>query len=118
MPDDGPAPPPDFIDPSLGPAALGIGSAELLADLKAVGFHFEAMVVRDLRVYSQPLGGVVESWRDANGREVDAVVTLPGGRWVAFEVQLNPQTTDVAAASLLKFASSVDTARASRLRSL
>ena len=43
--------------------------------------------------------------------EVDAVVTLPGGRWAAFEVKLNPQAVDVAAASLLKFASSVDTAR-------
>ena len=100
-----------FVDPSLGPAALGIGSAELMADLEAAGFHFEAMVMRDLRVYSQPLGGVVESWRDANGREVDAVVTLPGGRWAAFEVKLNPRATDVAAASLLKFASSVDTIR-------
>lgn len=100
-----------FVDPSLGTAALGIGSAELLADLEAAGFHFEAMVIRDLRVYSQPLGGVVESWRDANGRDVDAVVTLHGGRWAAFEVKLNPQAADVAAASLLKFASSVDTAR-------
>lgn len=100
-----------FIDPSLGPAALGIGSAELLADLNGAGFHFEAMVIRDLRVYSQPLGGVVESWRDANGRELDAVVTLPGGRWAAFEVKLNPTAADDAAASLLKFASSVDIAR-------
>lgn len=37
-----------FVDPSLGPAALGIGSAELLADLEAAVFHFEAMVIRDL----------------------------------------------------------------------
>ena len=100
-----------FVDPSLGPAALGIGSSQLLADLNGAGFHFEAMAMRDLRVYSQPLGGVIESWRDANGREVDAVVTLPGGRWAAFEVKLNPLDADVAAASLLRFASSVDTAR-------
>ena len=32
-----------FVDPSLGTAALGVGSGELLADLKATGFHFEAM---------------------------------------------------------------------------
>ena len=82
-----------------------------MADLKGAGFHFEAMAIRDLRGYSQPLGGVVESWRDANGREVDAVVTLPGGRWAAFEVKLNPVAADIAAASLLRFASSVDTAR-------
>ena len=28
-----------FVDPSLGTAALGVGSGELLADLKATGFH-------------------------------------------------------------------------------
>ncbi len=100
-----------FVDPSLGPAALGIGSAELLVDLEAAGFHFEALAMRDLRVYAQPLGGVVESWRDANGLEVDAVVTLPGGRWAAFEVKLNPRAADGAAAALLRFASKVDTAR-------
>jgi predicted AAA+ superfamily ATPase len=100
-----------FIDPSLGPAALGIGSTELLADLNAAGFHFEAMAVRDLRVYAQSLGGVVESWRDANGREVDAIVTLPDGRWAAFEVKLSPRAADAAAASLLRFSAGVDATR-------
>lgn len=103
-----------FIDPSIGPAALGIGSTELLADLAAFGFHFEALAVRDLRVYAQPLYGTVDSWRDANGREVDAVVTLPGGRWAAFEVKLNPTAVDEAAVSLLRFATSVDTTKHGR----
>ncbi|MGL5827939.1 MAG: ATP-binding protein, partial [Angustibacter sp.] len=66
-----------FVDPSIGLAALGLGSEELLADLSGAGFHFEALAVRDLRIYAQPLGGVVDTWRDANGREVDAVITLP-----------------------------------------
>jgi hypothetical protein len=66
-----------FVDPSLGTAALGIGIAELLADLQGAGSHFEAMAIRDLRVYAQPLGGVVESWRNANGNEVDAVKLNP-----------------------------------------
>jgi uncharacterized protein len=100
-----------FIDPSIGPAALGVGTTELLADLSAAEFHFEALAVRDLRVHAQPLGGVIDSWRDANGREVDAVVTLPGGRWAAFEVKLNPAAVDEAAASLLRFVAGVDTAK-------
>ena len=100
-----------FIDPSIGPAALGIGTTEMLADLAATGFHFEALAIRDLRVYAQPLGGTVDSWRDANGREVDALVTLPGGRWGAFEVKLNPGAVDEAAASLLRFAAGVDTTK-------
>lgn len=100
-----------FVDPSLGPATLGIGSAELMADPNALGFHFEALVIRDLRVYAQPLRGVVDSWRDSNGLEVDAIVSIRGGRWGAFEVKLNPDSVDAAAASLLRFASTIDTTR-------
>lgn len=100
-----------FVDPSLGPAALGIGAADLLTDFEAAGFHFEALVIRDLRIYAQRLNGVVDSWRDANGREVDAVVSLRDGRWAAFEVKLNPAAVDEAAAALQKFAVSVDTSR-------
>ncbi len=97
-----------FVDPSLGPSALGIGSAELLADPQALGYHFEALVVRDLRVYAQALGGRVESWRDANGKEVDAIITVESGVWGAFEIKLNPAAVDQAAAGLKDFAANVD----------
>lgn len=97
-----------FVDPSLGPAALNIGSAELLADTNALGFHFEALVIRDLRIYAQLLRGVVDSWRDSNGNEVDAVVSLRNGKWGAFEIKLNPDDADDAAAGLLRFAANVD----------
>jgi len=63
-------------DPSLGVAALGVGPQQLLSDLNAAGFHFEAMVVRDLRVYTQPLHGNLSHWRDNNGHEVDVIITL------------------------------------------
>ncbi|MCL1801714.1 MAG: DUF4143 domain-containing protein [Promicromonosporaceae bacterium] len=100
-----------FVDPSLGPAALGVGSKELIADPLALGFHFEALVLRDLRAYSQPLRGRIDSWRSANGAEVDAIVGLPEGGWGAFEVKLNPKDVDQAAAALLAFAASVDTVK-------
>ncbi len=100
-----------FVDPSIGTVALNVGTADLIADPQATGFHFEALAVRDLRIYAQPLGGVVDSWRDSNGNEVDAIVTLPGGKWGAFEVKLNPRDLDSAAASLRRFASSVDTSK-------
>ena len=100
-----------FVDPSLACAALDVGSAELLADLGSAELHFEALVVRDLRVYAQPLRGTIESWRDANGREIDAVVHLPGGRWGAFEIKLAPSAVDGAAEQLIRFASSVDHAK-------
>lgn len=98
-----------FVDPSLGTAALNIGTAELRADPQATGFHFEALVIRDLRIYAQLLRGEVDSWRDSNGNEVDAIVSLRGGKWGAFEIKLNPGDVDKAAAALLRFAANVDT---------
>ncbi|MGC0274934.1 ATP-binding protein [Pseudactinotalea sp. Z1739] len=100
-----------FVDPSVGLAALGIGSAELLADLRATGFHFESLVMRDLRIYTQPLAGTIGAWRDSDGNEVDAVVSLPGDRWAAFEVKMSPTAVDEAAASLLHFASKIDVSK-------
>ncbi|MBK8460134.1 MAG: DUF4143 domain-containing protein [Micropruina sp.] len=100
-----------FVDPSLGPAALGVGSAELSHDLHALGLHFEGLVVRDLRVYAQLLDGRVDSWRDSNGNRVDAIVTIGPSLWGAFEIKLNPDAVDAAAAALLRFARSVDTER-------
>lgn len=101
-----------FVDPSLGLAALRVGTRELLADLGAAGFHFESLVLRDLRVYAQALGGWLSSWRDTkSGREVDAVLELPGGRWAAFEFKLGEAAADSAAESLLSFATRVDADR-------
>lgn len=100
-----------FVDPSIGAAALHVGTAELRKDPNATGFHFEALAVRDLRIYSQLLAGTVESWRDSNGNEVDAVVTVPGGKWGAFEIKLNPRDVDAAATALRRFASNVDTSK-------
>lgn len=101
-----------FVDPSIGTAALGVGSGELLADLEATGFHFESLALRDLRVYAQSLGGAFSSWRDTkSGAEVDAILELPSGRWAAFEFKLGEGAADEAAASLLRFASKVDVDR-------
>ncbi|MGL5862707.1 MAG: DUF4143 domain-containing protein [Phycicoccus sp.] len=101
-----------LTDPSLGVAALGVGPEQLLHDLNATGFHFEALAVRDLRTYAQPLGGQLARWRDNNQHEVDIVITLDDGRWAAVEVKMNPSAVDTAAGSLLRFKDKVDTSRA------
>lgn len=101
-----------FVDPSLAAAALGAGPEQLLADLNWTGFLFESLVVRDLRIYSQPIDGEVLHFRDSKGMEVDVVVQLPDGRWGAFEVKLGTGKVDEAAASLLRFADRVDTSKA------
>ncbi len=100
-----------MTDPSIGVAALGVGPEQLLRDLNATGFHFEALVVRDLRIYAQPLGGQLSHWRDNNQHEVDVVITLDDGRWGAIEVKMNPDAVDSAATSLLRFKEKIDTSK-------
>lgn len=100
-----------FVDPSIGLDALGVGSAEPTADLNALGQHYEALVVRDLRIYAEASRARVESWRDSNGNEVDAIVDAGPGRWGAFEVKLNPNVVDEAAVALRRFAAGIDTSR-------
>ncbi|MCT2149996.1 DUF4143 domain-containing protein [Dermabacter vaginalis] len=98
-----------FVDPSLGTAALGVGSDDLRRDLSAAGLHFESLVMRDLRVYGQPLGATLSSWRDSQtGLEVDAVLELPDGRWAGIEVKLGEAAADAAADSLLRMAAKID----------
>ena len=100
-----------FVDPSIGPAALGIGTSELMNDLNALGLHYEALVTRDLRIYAQPFDARVDCWRDSEGHEVDAVVSVGPNKWGAFEIKLSPDAVDEAAAALLRFKANVDTSR-------
>lgn len=101
-----------FVDPSLGTAALGVGVDDLMKDLEAAGLYFESLVVRDLRVYCQALGGRLSSWRDSQtGAEVDVVLELPNGRWAGFEIKLGESAVDAAAESLLRLAGKIDVAR-------
>lgn len=98
-----------FVDPSLAAAALRASSRALARDPAALGQLFESLVVRDLRIYSQPLDGAVFHYRDSYGLEVDAIVETFDGRWAAIEVKLGPGAVDGAASNLLKFRSTVDT---------
>jgi uncharacterized protein len=99
-----------FVDPSLAVAALRATPDRLLGDLRWLGFLFESLVVRDLRVYAQASGALVSQYRDDGGLEVDAIVEAGDGRWMAFEVKLGQGQVDEAAASLTRFAERVDTA--------
>ena len=100
-----------FADPSLAVAALGAGPEHLLHDLQWMGFLFESMVVRDLRVYAQDNGAGVYHYRDNTELEVDAIVDGGPNRWAAFEIKLGAGRIEEAAQALLKFADRVDTER-------
>jgi predicted AAA+ superfamily ATPase len=97
-----------FVDPSLAVAALRIEPSQLLNDLRLLGFLFESLVVRDLRVYTQALDAQVLQYRDNTGLEVDAIIEMPSGGWAAFEIKLGVNQVDPAAASLLALAGRVD----------
>lgn len=104
------APRTHLIDPSLAAAAMGAGTDALLRDPNTLGFLFESLVVRDFRIYADPLDGEVLHHRDSNGVEVDVIVET-STTWAAFEVKLAAGQVDDAARRLVKFAATVDTRR-------
>ncbi|MCF0191654.1 MAG: ATP-binding protein [Marinilabiliaceae bacterium] len=77
-----------FVDPSVGIAAMGLSPKDLINDMNTFGFFFENLVVRDLRVYAELMGGKVEHYRDKNNLECDIVVRLPNGKYGLIEVKL------------------------------
>lgn len=105
------APKRHFVDPSLAAAALGASPNRLLKDPSTLGFLFESLVIRDLRVYAQAANAEVRHFRDSSGTEVDAIITLPNGDWAAIEVKLGASQVDAAAASLDAFIRKVDLAK-------
>ena len=106
------APKRHFVDPSLAVAALGASPERLRADLQALGFLFESLVVRDLRIYAQANGATVYHYRDSDQLEADAVIEARDGRWIAAEVKLGGnENIEQAARSLLCLRDKVDTAR-------
>lgn len=98
-----------LVDPALAAAVLGAGSERLQDDLETLGVLFESAVVHDLSVFASALGGEVRHYRDSNGKEVDAVVTLPDGRWGAVEVKLGGTKATAGAASLRAAIDQIDT---------
>ena len=66
-------------------------------------------LVRDLRIYSQAIGGSVFHYRDNTGLEADAVIHLDDGRWGLIEVKLGDNFIDEAAENLKKLKDRIDT---------
>ena len=77
-----------FTDPSIAAAALGLGPNDLIDDIKTMGFFFENLCIRDLRVYADSLDGKIYHYRDKNGLECDAVIHLRNGAYGLIEVKL------------------------------
>lgn len=101
-----------FVDPSIAVASLGIGPEDLINDLHTFGFLFETLVVRDLRVYADSIGGSVYHYKDANGLECDAVIHLKNGNYGLIEIKIGGQTLiDKGVETLNKIESKIDTVK-------
>ena len=98
-----------FIDPSIGAGALSIGPQDLINDLRTMGLFFEAMAVRDLRVYADALSGNVFHFRNASGLECDAVLHRRNGTYCLIEIKLGGQDLiDKGASTLIDLANKID----------
>lgn len=91
-----------FSDPSLACSLLKVTSDSLLGDLETLGFLFEALCERDLKIYAESFGAALYHYQDYLGREIDAVIEMPDGKWTAIEIKLGANQIDAAAESLLK----------------
>ena len=97
-----------FADPAMACALLNITPEKLLSDLNTFGFLFEALVERDLAVYSQSFGGKLFHYQDYKGNEIDAVIELENGDWCAFEIKLGAKKIDEGARSLIKVCADIE----------
>ncbi len=94
-----------FTDPSIVVAALGATPRTLELDLNTFGFIFEALCMRDLKAYSQSMGGRVSYYHDRYGLEADAVLHLNDGRYAIIECKLGSRDIDEGAKHLLELKS-------------
>ncbi|MBR1413917.1 MAG: ATP-binding protein [Bacilli bacterium] len=93
-----------FTDPSLACAVLNLTEEKLLNDFNFLGFLFEALVERDLRIYIESMKGNIFHFRDnISGLEIDSILELANGDYGAIEIKLGTDKIDEAATNLLKF---------------
>ena len=97
-----------FVDPSLSAALLDATPESLIQDLETFGLLFEALCVRDLRIYAEAFGAELYHYLDYRNREMDAVVSLPGGEWCGFEIKLGANRIDEGAENLLKIKKEIE----------
>ena len=98
-----------LVEPALAAASLGAGSQHLRGDLETLGMLFESAVIHDLMVFASVIGGEVRHYRDSNGKEIDAVITLTDGRWGAVEVKLGGAQIPRGVESLQRVIAQIDT---------
>lgn len=92
----------NLIDPSIAVAALGITPEYFNTDFKTLGFLFESLCIRDLKIYSSKMNGEISYYHDRYGLEADGVLHLKDGRYALLEFKLGTKEIDEGAKHLCK----------------
>lgn len=75
-----------------------------------MGFLFETLCVRDLRVYADALNGQVFHYRDKSDLECDCVICLRNGQYGLVEIKLGGDALiEEGAKTLLRLKGKIDT---------
>lgn len=90
----------NLIDPSIAVAALGITPEYFNTDFKTLGFLFESLCIRDLKIYSSKMNGEISYYHDRYGLEADGVLHLKDGRYALLEFKLGTKEIDEGAKHL------------------
>jgi hypothetical protein len=92
----------NIIDPSIAVAAMGLNPDYFNEDFKTLGFLFESLCIRDLRIYSSAHNGRVSYYRDRYGLEADAVLHFDDGRYALIEIKLGSHEIENGAKHILE----------------
>lgn len=84
----------NLTDPSIAVAALGLSPEYFNTDFKTLGFLFESLCIRDLKIYSSSFDGTMSYYRDRYGLEADGVLHLNDGRYALLEFKLGSKEID------------------------
>ncbi len=90
----------NVIDPSIAVAAMGLSPEYFNTDFKTLGFLFESLCIRDLKIYSSPYNGTISYYHDRYGLEADGVLHLEDGRYALIEFKLGSGEIDEASKHL------------------
>lgn len=92
----------NLIDPSIAVAALGLSPEYFNTDFKTLGFLFESLCIRDLKIYSSAMDGIISYYHDRYDLEADGVLHLNDGRYALLEFKLGTNEIEKGAGHLLE----------------
>lgn len=92
----------NLVDPSIAVAALGLSPDYFNTDFKTLGFLFESLCIRDLKIYSSAMDGAMSYYHDRYGLEADGVLHLNDGRYALLEFKLGSKEIETGAKHLLE----------------